>query len=127
MPSQAGADSSGRQGEQAVAEYLRQNGCFVIQCNYRAGRGLHDEIDIIACDGQYLIFAEVKTRSAGAMMPGVLAVTPQKQQRLLRCAQQFLLDHSSYACYQPRFDVACVTVQKGRVQGIDYYPNAFTL
>ena len=61
------------------------------------------------------------------MLPGVLAVTPQKQRRLLRCAQQFLLDHSSYACYQPRFDVACVTVQKGRVQGIDYYPNAFTL
>ena len=54
-------------------------------------------------------------------------MTPQKQQRLLRCAQQFLLDHSSYACYQPRFDVACVTMQKGRVQGIDYYPNAFTL
>ena len=117
MPSQAGAGSSGRQGEQAVAEYLRQNGCFVIQCNYRAGRGLHDEIDI----------TEVKTRSPGAMLPGVLAVTPQKQQRLLRCAQQFLLDHSSYACYQPRFDVACVTMQKGRVQGIDYYPNAFTL
>ena len=73
MPSQAGAGSSGRQGEQAVAEYLRQNGCFVIQCNYRAGRGLHDEIDIIACDGRYLIFTEVKTRSPGAMLPGVLA------------------------------------------------------
>ena len=65
MTPRAGAGSSGRQGEQAVAEYLRQNGCFVIQCNYRAGRGLHDEIDIIACDGRYLIFTEVKTRSAG--------------------------------------------------------------
>lgn len=64
-----------------MAEYLRQNGCFVIQSNYRAGRGLHDEIDIIACDGRYLIFTEVKTRSAGAMLPGILAVTPQKQRR----------------------------------------------
>ena len=53
MPSQAGAGSSGRQGEQAVAEYLRQNGCFVIQSNYRAGRGLHDEIDIIACGSDF--------------------------------------------------------------------------
>ena len=99
----------------------------MVQCNYHAAGGHHEEIDIIACDGRYLIFTEGKTRSPGAMLPGVLAVTPQKQQRLLRCAQQFLLDHSSYACYQPRFDVACVTFRGRQVVGLEYYPNAFSL
>ena len=99
----------GKLGEIAVREYLVQQGCFVVQCNYHAAGGHHEEIDIIACDGKHLIFTEVKSRKEGAMVAAQLALTPQKRRRVLLCAQRFLMNHTSFACYQPRFDVACVT------------------
>lgn len=122
MPTQ----SLGRAGEEAVAQYLIERGCFVIQKNYRPA-GRHEELDLIACDGRYLLFVEVKTRKQGTASAFCvqLAVTPAKQKRILLGAQKFLLDHSSYACYQPRFDVACVTMLDNRVVQLDYYPNAF--
>ena len=94
----------GKLGEIAVREYLVQQGCFVVQCNYHAAGGHHEEIDIIACDGKHLIFTEVKSRKEGAMVAAQLALTPQKRRRVLLCAQRFLMNHTSFACYQPRFD-----------------------
>lgn len=47
----------GKLGEIAVREYLVQQGCFVVQCNYHAAGGHHEEIDIIACDGKHLILS----------------------------------------------------------------------
>lgn len=116
----------GKKGEEAVAKYLIEQGCFVVQCNYHTAGRNHEEIDIIACDGKYLIFTEVKTRKENAKVPAILAVDKGKRQRVLLCAQHFLLMHSSYCCYQPRFDIACVTVKDTMVTKIDYYPNAFS-
>ena len=110
----------GKLGEIAVREYLVQQGCFVVQCNYHAAGGHHEEIDIIACDGKHLIFTEVKSRKEGAMVAAQLALTPQKRRRVLLCAQRFLMN-------QPRFDVACVTFRGRQVVGLEYYPNAFSL
>ena len=73
----------GKLGEIAVREYLVQQGCFVVQCNYHAAGGHHEEIDIIACDGKHLIFTEVKSRKEGAMVAAQLALTPQKRRRVL--------------------------------------------
>ena len=117
----------GKLGEIAVREYLVQQGCFVVQCNYHAAGGHREEIDIIACDGKHLIFTEVKSRKEGAMVAAQLALTPQKRRRVLLCAQRFLMNHTSFACYQPRFDVACVTFRGRQVVGLEYYPNAFSL
>ncbi len=116
----------GRAGEEAAAQYLIEHGCFLIQKNYRPA-GRHEELDLIACDGRYLLFVEVKTRKQGTASAfcAQMAVTPAKQKRILLGAQKFLLDHSSYACYQPRFDVACVAMLNGEVVQLDYYPNAF--
>ena len=128
----------GKLGEIAVREYLVQQGCFVVQCNYHAAGGHHEEIDIIACDGKHLIFTEVKSRKEGAMVAAQLALTPQKRRRVLLCAQRFLMSHrlritAEYYLQQyptqlqPRFDVACVTFRGRQVVGLEYYPNAFSL
>ena len=117
----------GSLGEWAVAQYLCQNGCFVVQQNCRADGQWHDEIDIVACDGVYLRFVEVKTRTRGAVIPALSAVTAAKQRRIQRCARAFLQHNESFRCYQPRFDVACVTAYRGKVETIQYYPNAFSL
>lgn len=119
--------SLGQSGEQAVCDYLVKQGCFLVERNYHAALGQRAEIDIIACDGKNLLFVEVKTRKPDSFLPGILAVTKKKQQNIWNCAQQFLMFHESFACYQPRFDVACVTMENQKVLGMEYYPNAFSL
>ena len=61
------------------------------------------------------------------MVAAQLALTPQKRRRVLLCAQRFLMNHTSFTCYQPRFDVACVTFRGRQVVELEYYPNAFSL
>lgn len=66
----------GRLGENAAAKFLRRNlKMRIAERNYRNGR---DEIDIIAYDGDALVFIEVKTRSARAVVDGYFAAVSQK-------------------------------------------------
>ena len=54
-----GTTSSGRKGEQLAASYLKRKGYEVLENNYRR---THGEVDIIAKDGETLVFVEVKSR-----------------------------------------------------------------
>jgi len=51
----------GKIGETAAYEYLQKENYIILEVNYRCKQG---EIDIIAEDGEYLVFVEVKTRSS---------------------------------------------------------------
>ena len=53
----------GRYGEALAAEYLRKKGCRILAMNYRTRLG---ELDVIAADRRYVIFAEVKLRKNAA-------------------------------------------------------------
>ena len=53
----------GDRGEGAACELLKKKGCRILETNYSSSGG---EIDIIARQGEYIIFAEVKTREASA-------------------------------------------------------------
>ena len=61
------------------------------------------EIDIIAENAQYVIFAEVKTRKNARYGPACEAVTPAKQAKIIVAAQAWLQEHPTEK--QPRFDV----------------------
>lgn len=50
----------GRQGERIAREYLAGQGYILLDSNYYAS---HKEIDIIALDGEYIVFIEVKSRT----------------------------------------------------------------
>ena len=83
----------------------------------------YGEIDIIAENEEYLLFVEVKTRRAGSMVPGELAVTPQKQQKLRLTAESYLLEYPTDR--QPRFDVAALIVEGDKLLDFTYYKSAF--
>lgn len=117
----------GKLGEQAVAKHLVERGYRLIECNYHAHNGRHEEIDIIACDTATLVFVEVKTRKKSTLISAMDAITIQKCRRIVYGAQDFLLRHEAYSRFQPRFDIACVTVENEAVVDIDYYENAFSL
>jgi putative endonuclease len=109
----------GDRGERAAARHLRRQGLRVITRNYRTPWG---EIDLIARDGDTLVFAEVKTRRRGQPAE---AVTPEKQRRLTLAALQFLRRFGLLE-QRARFDVvAVVWPDDGRPPSIEHLTNAF--
>jgi putative endonuclease len=100
--------------------FLEDRGLTILETNYRFGRG---EIDIIARDGEDLVFCEVKARWNDRYGPPEYAVTPKKQQQLRKVAEGYLLERGirDQAC---RFDVVAIQVMGGKSE-IHYLRNAF--
>ena len=69
--------------EQAAGYYLEQQGYEILQYNYRCHAG---EIDIVARDGSYIVFCEVKYRKGRGTGNALDAVNEKKQRVLCRCA-----------------------------------------
>ena len=92
--------SKGAFGEVIAARFLREKGFVIVSSNYRCRQG---EVDIIATQGNYIVFVEVKTRKQDAMFSPREAVTMTKQRRLIQTASIYLSKYPS--ALQPRFDV----------------------
>lgn len=111
---------TGQQGEAAVTRYLEKEGFEILATNYRERYG---EIDIIASKKEVVCFIEVKTRST-EYFPTSLVVTKSKQQKIIRTARHFALQHKLFN-KALRFDVAIVTGEACDFT-IRYLANAFT-
>lgn len=103
--------------EQAAGQYLEQLGYEILEYNYRCRAG---EIDIIARDGEYLVFCEVKYRSDARAGSPIEAVDARKQRTIFRCAMQYLAQ-KKLTDIPSRFDVIGI---EGRE--VTYIKNAFT-
>lgn len=77
----------GNQGENLACEYLKKQGYKILERNYRIRGG---EIDIVARDGQYLVFVEVKTRYSHEYGLPIESITPWKIKHLLKTAKFYL-------------------------------------
>ncbi len=109
----------GDRGERLAARYLRRQGLRIVTRGYRTGAG---EVDLIARDGDRLVFVEVKTRRRGAPAE---AVTPEKQRRLTLAALHFLRRHDLLDV-PARFDVVAIVWPEGaRRPRIEHLRNAF--
>lgn len=113
----------GRWGEAQVGEYLRKKGCRILAAGWYCRMG---EIDLIADDGTYLRFVEVKLRKNARFAQAREAVDARKQEKLRVTAGLYLAGHPTRL--QPRFDVAEVYAPEGmdtREPEIIYIENAF--
>jgi putative endonuclease len=112
----------GTRSERAAARFLRRRGYRILARNYRCPRG---ELDVIALDGDSLVFVEVRSTEGADLTRPALSVDAVKQRRLTDLAlhylqQQRLLGHPA------RFDVLAVSWPAGhREPEIAHYPNAF--
>lgn len=109
----------GDRGEREAARYLRRQGMKILHRGYRTG---HGEIDLIALDGNVVVFVEVKARRQGSPAE---AVTPEKQRRLTLAALHFLKKHNllDERC---RFDVVAIVWPEDRSPPeIDHIRDAF--
>ena len=85
------ADDAGGRGEQLAAAWLqRERGFVVVARNWRSPRDRRDELDLVCRDGDALVFVEVKTRAAAALVPGYHAVDERKKRVLRRAAAAYL-------------------------------------
>jgi putative endonuclease len=110
----------GGEGEQLAGSYLRKAGMTIVETNYRFGRG---EIDIIARDGETLVFCEVKLRMNDEYGEPEFAITQKKQQQIRKVAQGYLYERNITE-QECRFDVVAIRMIKGRPE-IRYIRNAF--
>ena len=102
----------GRDGEKIAAEYLRNNGYRIVEKNYKNRFG---EIDVIAKEGQTVVFVEVKTRKTSSYGTPSSAVDSKKQQRMGKAAVTYLTE-KRLIHHPVRFDV--VSICDGEIEVI---------
>jgi len=95
----------GKEGEDRAVKALEEAGMSVIARNFRWKRG---EIDIVALDGETLVFVEVKAWTAFGIENLSLSVNRKKQGRIIETAKYFLATHRQYYRRAIRFDVVFV-------------------
>jgi putative endonuclease len=101
--------SKGTEGEHLAAQFLEAQGYSILERNYRFERG---EIDLVAMDGEELVFIEVKTRHSQRYGEPEESVTPSKEAQLKKVAEGYLYERNieNQSC---RFDVVTITYQRG--------------
>ncbi len=112
-------DIFGKKGEIIASQYLKNKGYKIIKTNYKNPLG---EIDIIAKQGDYIVFVEVKTRTSRAFGDPLEAVNETKQMKIRQVATLYLkqLNRLDTPC---RFDVISVLGQTE--EEIRHIINAF--
>ena len=99
---------AGAWGEQVAAGYLLKKKYKILATNYRCRFG---EIDIIAANRTYLVFAEVKLWKSSAFAAAAEFVDHRKQERLRTTAELYLSENPTDL--QPRFDVVEIYAPDG--------------
>ena len=109
----------GKLGEELAVRYLTGKGYEILERNWR---NIHKEIDIIAKDGKDLVIVEVKTRKSDNYGEPDLAVTKQKQTRLIYAANAYIFSHK--IDLKTRFDIISIVFKEGKPV-IDHIEDAF--
>ena len=103
---------------------LQELGYTILDTNYRCRWG---EVDIVAHDGDDIVFVEVRTRSSAQFGTPEESITGAKTQRLVATAQEYLqskqLDSTNW-----RIDLVAVRMRSnGQLQCIDHLKHAVEL
>ena len=102
--------AKGAAGEELAANFLTQQGYRILERNYRFERC---EIDLVAQDGNELVFVEVKARHSEKFGSPEESVTDEKEERLKKAAEGYLVERGieNQPC---RFDVVAITFAGGK-------------
>ena len=99
----------GRIGEDLAHRHLRRHGCTIVARNYRTRSG-SGEIDVVAWEGEKLVFVEVKTRATTEFGAPESAVDREKRERVMRAARDYAR-RSDVPWERVRFDIVSVVLE----------------
>jgi putative endonuclease len=112
----------GTRGERAAARYLRQSGFRLLRRNYRCRLG---EIDVIALEGDTVVFVEVRSTERSDAGRPAASVNSSKQAQVSKLALHFLSTHRLLN-QRIRFDVIAVRWPRAeKLPEIHHFRNAF--
>jgi putative endonuclease len=109
----------GKKGEEFAAALCSDRGLLILEMNHRTPSG---EIDIIAKDGDVLVFIEVKTRTGDVYGAPFEAVTRRKRAKIRTVALSYMKRFRKEV--PVRFDVISVSMQGG-IPSLEYIQDAF--
>jgi putative endonuclease len=118
----SGRMRTGKKGEDIACAYLKSRGYRVVERNYKCPLG---ELDIVARDGDAIVFVEVKSRKSEEFGDPQLAVGLEKQKKVSRISLTYLKEKHLYPC-NARFDVVAIKMLPDRIT-IELIQNAFEL
>jgi len=117
-------DEFGRWGEKLAASFLKRQGYRILARNYVSPVG---EMDIVAREGEELVFVEVKTRTSEGFGGPLRAVGRAKRRKIVQVARSYLARYRLDEC-PCRFDVVGITRVEGRkAPDIELVRGAFTV
>jgi putative endonuclease len=99
----------GQLGEKLACDFLRKQGYKIIDQNYRTRGG---EIDVIAKEGEMVVFVEVKTRISAEFGYPEEAIDARKQHKLAMTAEAYLAAHQLYEA-DYRIDAIGIEMERG--------------
>ena len=111
----------GNEGEDRAASFLQQKGYDIIDRNWRTRRG---EIDIVAVNADYIVFAEVKRQTVFNLETLSFKLSEKKQKTIVETAKCYLAKHRQYNCKYIRFDV--LVVDMPGFEPVFHIQNAFS-
>lgn len=113
----------GARGERAAARFLQRRGYRIVTRNYICPPG---EIDIVAEDGDTLVFVEVKSRASDVRADPEVNITAFKRRQIVGAARYYVQVHRAHE--RPcRFDVVSVISSNWwRRAEIEHFPDAFS-
>lgn len=110
----------GEEGEKIAIQFLKSKGYIIHHTNWRMG---HLEVDIIAENGDELVFVEVKTRSSEEYGSPEDAVNEKKEKDLITAADVYL--ESLQQEVPVRFDILALVI-KGNLARLTHFEDAFS-
>ncbi|PDO11222.1 MAG: YraN family protein [Candidatus Reconcilbacillus cellulovorans] len=112
----------GREAERAAGEFLEKLGYRLLERNWRCPEG---EIDIVAMDGDILVFVEVRSRTSDRFGTPAESVDERKRRRIRAAARRYLYDTRCFGAYRIRFDVVAVGGGSDGPLRVEHIVNAF--
>jgi putative endonuclease len=112
--------ATGARGEDLAVAYLERAGLTIVERNFRCRAG---EIDVVARDGEELIFVEVRTRRSTAFGSPEESITARKQRKMAECAYSYLAERGSHLGPW-RIDVIAIELRGASASRIDHYKHA---
>lgn len=110
----------GALGEQFALEYLLEKNYQILETNWVCG---HKEVDIIAKDGDTIVFVEVKTRHSSCLIDPEITVDSYKQRHLIWAANNYV-NRFQYDL-DVRFDIIAIVVNPNNEKKIEHIIDAF--
>lgn len=113
----------GKEAERAAEVHLVRKGYRILDRNVRYPQG---ELDIVAEDGETLVFVEVKARRSDVYGGAAYSVTRLKEQKLFQLASLYIGQHrlEDRPC---RFDVILIQGEAPMTSSLDHIENAFEM